>query len=140
VTGGSQVRTLTGHWDFVDQVAFSGDGAQVVSCSWDETVRWWDVASGRQVRQIKDPDFVLVKGLSNKHTTDRHVITISGDTLRIHEIGNERQHAEDGVAVAPVACFKAPQRINFVRCLGAVICLGCWDGVVCFLSAPFLTA
>jgi WD40 repeat protein len=134
------VHTLAGHRDFVTQVAFSHDGAQVVSSSFDDTVRFWAVASGRQVGQLAGERFALVKGLAGEHTKDRHVITALGDTLRIYEIGNEEQHAEDGVAAIPVACFKAPQHIRFVRCVGATICVGCDRGAVCILSAPFLAA
>jgi WD40 repeat protein len=136
------VRTLTGHWETVGWVAFSGDGAQVVSVSGDNTVRFFDAASGRQVRQLAGYDFALVEGLSGERKRDRHVImaTARGDTLRIYEIGKEQQHAEDSVAAAPVACFKASQRISSVRFVGAAICVGCVDGAVCILSAPFLAA
>ena len=132
--------TLTGHEDHVKQVAFGGDGAQVVSASYDGWVRVWDVASGSQVRQLAGTSFALVEGLSGERKRDRHVITALGDMLRIYEIWNEQQHAGDGAAAAPVACFKAPQAITSVRCCGATICVGCWDGAVCILSAPFLAA
>ena len=122
------------------RVEFSHDGAQVVSSSWDDTVRVWDVASGRQVRQFTGNDFALVEDLSGEHTTDRHIITTSGKTLRIYECAEKQQHAEDGTVEAPVACFKAPQDISSVRCVGATICVGCVEGAVCILSAPFLAA
>ena len=127
---------MTGHSDTVTRVAFSSDGAQVVSASADNSVRWWDVESGRHVRQFAGTTFALVDGLSGEHIRDRHVITTSGDMLRIYEIGKEG----DGAAAAPVACFKAPQHIASVRCFGAAICVGCEGGAVCILSAPFLAA
>jgi hypothetical protein len=131
---------LTGHSSLVTQVAFTGDGAQVVSASWDNTVRFWDVASGRQVCQLAGDEFVLVEGLSGEHKTDRRVITTMRDTLLIYEVGEEQQHAGDDAAAAPLACFKAPQHIASVRCVGATICVGCDGGAVCILSAPFLAA
>ena len=131
---------VIGHSEAVTRVAFSGDGAHVVSASNDGTVCFFDVASGRQVRRFAGDEFALVEGLSGEHKRDRHVITANGDALRIYEIGNEDQHAEDGAAAAPVACFKAPQGIFSVQCVGATICVGCVGGAVCILSAPFLAA
>jgi hypothetical protein len=132
---------LTGHSDRVYRVDFSDDGAQVLSSSCrDRTVLVWDVASGRRVRQLEGDRFALVEGLSDVHKRGRHVLTASGDTLLIYECGKEQQQAEVGAAAAPVAYFKAPQRILSVRCHGAAICVGCDDGAVCILSAPFLAA
>ena len=131
---------VTGHSGDVTQVAFSHDGAQVVSASTHNTVRFFDVASSRQVRQLKGSDFTLVEGPSGQRKRDRHIIMAEGDTLRIYEIGNEEQHAEDGGAAAPVAYFKAPQGITTVGCFGATICVGCCGGAVCMLSAPFLAS
>jgi TIR domain/WD domain, G-beta repeat len=41
------LRTLTGHTNFVDSVAFSPDGHTLASGSWDNTIKLWDTASGQ---------------------------------------------------------------------------------------------
>jgi len=131
---------VTGHSARVTEVQFSDDGKQAISSSLDETVRVWDVASGTLIRQFAGEQFALVEGLSQEHKRFLHVITALGDTLSIHKVAKEEQHVEDGAAAAPVACFRAPQPIVSVRCNGATICVGCDEGAVCVLSAPFLTA
>ena len=45
----AMLQTLEGHTDEVTSVAFSPDGKQIVSGSWDETVRRWDAATGQQL-------------------------------------------------------------------------------------------
>jgi WD40 repeat protein len=44
------LRTFTGHTSLVNSVAFSRDGARALSGSYDETLKLWDVASGRELR------------------------------------------------------------------------------------------
>jgi len=135
------VCTLMGHSGAVKWVEFSNDGAQVVSASVvDSTVRFFDVASGRQVDQLAADRFVFVEGISVQHKRDRHIITAINNTLQIYESAREQQHAKGGVVGAPLAFFKAPHNITSVQCVGATICVGCHGGAVCLLSAPFLAA
>ena len=126
------MRTLTGHSSAVTAVAFTDDGAQVVSGSGDRSMRWWDVASGRQVRQLAGDEFAWVEGPSGEQTTERHVITTSGDTLRIYECAEAQQHAEGGATAVPVACFKALQHIFSVRCFSQRSAWGATTGRCAF--------
>ena len=122
------------------QVRFSDDSAQVISCDRDEHVFVWDVSSGTPVCQLEGVEFAFAEGPFDQHKKHRHVLTSRGDTLLIYKVAKEQQHVKDVVAGAPVACFKAPQRINSFRCHGAAICVGCNGGAVCILQAPFLGA
>src|SRR5690606_14612141 len=49
------VSVLRGHGSYVYAVAFTPDGQRVVSGAWDETVRVWDAAGGREL-SVLHPD------------------------------------------------------------------------------------
>lgn len=45
-------RTLKGHTNWVTTVAFSADGRRLVSGSWDQSVKVWDVATGQGLNVV----------------------------------------------------------------------------------------
>ena len=47
VMTGEQKRTLTGHTEGVQSLAFSPDGGTIASGGWDKTIRLWEVATGK---------------------------------------------------------------------------------------------
>ena len=47
------LQTLEGHAAEVTSIAFSPDGTQVVSGSWNRTVRSWDAATGDLLQTLK---------------------------------------------------------------------------------------
>src|SRR5262249_52379478 len=61
---GRLLHSLKDHGDIVWSVAFSPDSKRLVSCGDDKTIRFWDVATGKQVRQIKHTDRVNKVALS----------------------------------------------------------------------------
>jgi len=51
VDGKSRIE-LTGHKGIVSAIGFVNGGRTVVSASWDETVRLWDVATGKETARF----------------------------------------------------------------------------------------
>jgi len=49
---GREIRTFSGHSDRVTSVAFSPDGRQVLSGSYDNTTRIWDISTGKEIAQF----------------------------------------------------------------------------------------
>lgn len=50
--GGALIRTLAGHAGSVTGVALSADGQRAISASADDTVKVWDLATGREMRTL----------------------------------------------------------------------------------------
>jgi RNA polymerase sigma factor (sigma-70 family) len=82
------LHTLTGHKDIVWCMAFSSDGKTLVSGSDDKTIRFWDVATGQQARQIT-------------HNNGVGTIAWSGDGKRLASIDVTKQGNQNGAVWYP---------------------------------------
>ena len=63
---GSEVRSFReGHGAMpTTSAVFSTDGRRILSGSWDQTMRWWDVSSGRLLRHFRLPRYVYAVALT----------------------------------------------------------------------------
>ncbi len=87
--GTSLIRTLKGHSDDVRGVALSKDGRRAVSASGDETLKVWDVESGRALRTLEGhTDIVYSVALSGD---GRFAVSASMDeTLKVWDVESGR--------------------------------------------------
>jgi WD40 repeat protein len=82
------VRTLEGHTEFVSCVAVTADGRQAISGSWDDTLKVWDLGSGKLVRTLEGHTST-VNGVAV--TAAGQVVSASGDkTLKVWDLGSGR--------------------------------------------------
>ena len=46
---------LSGHTEAISAVAFTTDGKSAITAALDKSIRFWDAANGKQIRQLKSP-------------------------------------------------------------------------------------
>ena len=103
--GGPLLRTLEGHTYGVEAVAVSADGRHVVSGSADETVKVWELGTGRELRTLEGhTGWVEAVAVT---ADGRHVVSGSFDnTVKVWELESGRElrtlegHANEVWAVA----------------------------------------
>jgi WD40 repeat protein len=79
------VRTLEGHTASVSGVAVTADGKRAVSASWDQTVKVWDLKSGRVLRTLEGHSgYVLGVAVT---ADGRRAVSVSEDrTLKVWDL------------------------------------------------------
>ena len=87
--GGALLRTLEGHSDDVHCVAVTGDGKRAVSASYDNTLRVWDLDTGRALRTLEGHSF-CVEGVAVTADGKRAVSASSDKTLKVWDLETGR--------------------------------------------------
>ena len=126
---------LTGHTDWVTQVEFI-DADTVVSSSNDGTTRAWDVATGTQKAEFEGDKFSFTKSSGgDEQTVGAYVVTKKDNLVFVHALKHNEPTAENNHAVA---FFRAPGVVQTLECAGDRIAVGCRNGEVLHLQAPWL--
>jgi len=91
---GAPKRSFTGHSHFVEDVILSSDGAFALSCSWDKTLRLWNLATGTSTIFAGHTNDVLSVAFS---ADNRQIVSGSRDrTLKLWNTLGECKHTFDG--------------------------------------------
>jgi WD40 repeat protein len=86
---GTLLKTLEGHASHAHGVAFLPDGQRAVSCSFDGTIRLWDLESGKQIEEIKGRQEMHALALS---ADGRRLVTAGFDqTVRLWDLEAGRE-------------------------------------------------
>jgi len=126
---GKPQRALTGHSHFVSDVVLSSDGQFALSCSWDKTLRLWELSSGNTTRSfVGHSKDVLSVAFS---ADNRQIVSGSRDkTLKLWNTLGECKHTIDAETEPRshsewVSCVRfSPNTVN------PVVVSGGWDKVV----------
>lgn len=96
---GLELMIQSGHTSFTTDICFSNSGAQLLSSSYDGTIRLWDVKNGKLLRVYKDhtkpvtsisftaDDKFIISG--SKDSTVKIIETISGEVIFNKKMNNE---------------------------------------------------
>ncbi len=114
VMTGKEVSRFTGHRNGVLGAAISPDGKTIASVGYDETIRWWDRASGKELRKAtwrEPPAYLQGTRIRLAFSPDgKTLVSAGGDsTLRLWDVatGTQRQGPEgheggiESVAASP---------------------------------------
>jgi WD40 repeat protein len=122
---GREIKTLRGHFHFVDAVAIMSDGNKAVSGSDDKTIRVWDLENGQEIITLEGhTDWVNAVVVTSD---GRNALSGSRDsTLKVWDLESGQMIVEfsgDGaitsIALAPdgrtVIAGEVSGRVHFLR-------------------------
>ena len=105
VTTGKNVRTFSGHSNWVRGVAFLPDSARIVTASDDKTLRIWDLKSGTELKKLVGHASLIIANRVEAdalgaalHEAKAAIMTRGGEGCLLIEGGQPRPFAAEIVA------------------------------------------
>ncbi len=71
------------HNDFVQSIKYTPDGKEIVTASWDKTIRIWDATNGKLIRTIHVPSYAGIEGqiFTMDVSPDKKFIAVGGSSV-----------------------------------------------------------
>jgi hypothetical protein len=115
------------------------DADTVVSSSDDGTTRAWDVATGTYKAEFEGDKFTFTKSSGgNEQTVGAYVVTKKDNLVLVHQTHALKHNEPTAENNHAVAFFCAPAVVTTLECAGDRIAVGCKNGEVLHLQAPWL--
>ncbi len=85
-----EIVIQSGHTNAVNSVAISADGKYIVSGSWDNTVRLWDLATGKEIRRFEGHTSIVNSVAIS--ADGKYIVSGSGDnTVRLWDMATGKE-------------------------------------------------
>jgi hypothetical protein len=115
------------------------DADTVVSSSNDGTTRAWDVATGTQKAEFEGDKFSFTRSSGgDEQTVGAYVVTKKDNLVLVHQTHALKHNEPTAENSHAVAFFRAPGVVQTLECAGDRIAVGCQNGEVLHLQAPWL--
>ena len=134
IESGACQSTLAGHNTPVTQVEFI-DADTIVTSSADGTTRAWDVATGTYKAEFEGDKFSFTKSSGDEQTVGAYVVKKKDNLVLVHALKHNEPTAENNHTVA---FFRTPGVVQTLECAGDRIAVGCQNGDVLHLQAPWM--
>lgn len=84
------------HFEYVQAVKYTRDGKEIVTASWDKTIRIWDAVNGKLIRTIRTPAYTGIEGqiFTMDLSPDNKYIAVAGSS--VGEAFNTRRENFEG--------------------------------------------
>lgn len=123
----SQITVLSGHQDLIGEIAFSADGATIVTGAADGTLRYWDAETGVNLQTVELGAPVAAVNFSGDGRTLAVGLASDGANLRVYDAATRAQVAALAMPGSGVASLAFSSNSNLIAAGAAGNIFTVWD-------------